>query len=284
MQDHPPRREAFEIAGCKISAITAGNPRDPAVLLLHGFPSSAFTFRDIIPRVSEACFAIAPDLPGFGRSDLIRDPTFVRFADLIQGLLETLGVADLYLYVHDFGAPVALELAMRNPGRVLGLIVQNANAHRTGFGPQWNDTIAYWQMPTKEHEQRATAHLTFEGVREQYVGGLPEDIAARISEHNWIEDWRVMSRPGHLDLQRALVADYGRYAARFDEIAAYLREQQPRALMLWGRHDIFFDCAEILSWLQALPRMQAHIFDGPHLLLETHAAPCAELIVEFVRQ
>lgn len=93
-----------------------------------------------------------------------------------------------------------------------------------------------------------------------------------------------MSQPGHLDLQRALILDYGRYAARFEDIARYLREHQPPALMLWGRHDSFFDCAEILSWLQDLPRMEAHILDGPHLLLETHAAYCAELIVDFVHR
>jgi pimeloyl-ACP methyl ester carboxylesterase len=278
------RRESFDIAGCRICAVVAGNRNNPAVLLLHGLPSSSRTFRNIIPRLSEVCFTIAPDLPGSGQSDLIAEPTFARFADLIEGLLETLGVVRAYLYVHDYGAPVALDLAMRDPRRVLGLIIQNANAHRTGFGPQWRDTIEYWNAPSKQNEQRATAHLTFEGTRAQYVGGIPEDIASRIPADNWIEDWRTMSQPGHVELQRALLADYGRYAARFDDIARYLREHQPPALMLWGRHDIFFDCAEILSWLQDLPRMEAHILDGAHFLLETHAAYCAELIVDFVHQ
>lgn len=284
MEASPARRESFNIAGCGISTLVAGNQNDPAVLLLHGFPTSSRTFRDIIPRLSQACFVIAPDLPGYGQSDLIANPTFARFADLIENLLEKLGVVGVYLYVHDYGAPVALDLAMRDPRRVLGLIIQNANAHRTGFGPQWQDTIDYWNTPSKENERRATAHLTFEGTRDQYVGGIPDDIASRISAHHWIEDWRTMSQPGHLELQRALIADYGHYAERFEDISRYLREHQPPALMLWGRHDIFFDIAEILSWLQDLPRMEAHILDGPHLLLETHAAHCAELIVEFIRR
>lgn len=277
-------RETFHIAGHKIAAVVAGNADHSAILLLHGFPSSSRTFRNIIPRVAEVAFTIAPDLPGFGRSELIPDPTFARFADLIEALLEKLGVDRTYLYVHDFGAPVAFELAMRDPQRVLGLVIQNANAHRSGFGPQWRDTIRYWDEPTKANEQRATAHLTFEGTRDQYIGGIPDDIARRIPATNWIEDWHTMSQPGHLDLQRALVADYGRYAARFDEIARYLREHQPPALMLWGRHDVFFDLAEVLSWLQDLPRMEAHILDGPHLLLETHAAFCAQRIVDFVQR
>ena len=284
MEASPARRESFVVAGCRISAVVAGNRDRPAVLLLHGFPSSSRTFRNIIPRLSEACFVVAPDLPGFGDSGLIAEPTFARFTDLMEGLLTKLGVASAYLYVHDFGAPVALGLALRDPDRVLGLIIQNANAHRTGFGPGWRDTLEYWNTPSKENERRATGHLTFEGTRDQYIAGIPEDIASRISADNWIEDWRTMSRPGHLDLQRALVADYARYAARFDDIARYLREHQPPAIMLWGRHDSFFDCAEILSWLQDLPRMEAHVLDGPHFLLETHAARCADLIVEFVRR
>ena len=284
METNPTRRESFDIEGCRISAVVAGSRDNPAVLLLHGFPNSSRGFRDIIPRLSEVCFVIAPDLPGSGQSELIANPSFTRFADLIEGLLEKLGVGSAYFYVHDYGAPVALDLAMRDPRRVLGLIIQNANAHRTGWGPGWRDTIDYWNAPSKEAEQRATTHLTFEGVRDQYIGGIPDDIASRISADNWIEDWRTMSQPGHLDLQRALLADYGRYAGRFGEIAQYLRERQPPALLLWGRHDIFFDCAEILSWLQDLPRMEAHVLDGPHLLLETHAEYCAELIVDFVRR
>ncbi len=283
MENRSAHRERFAIAGCEMSCVMAGSRHDPAIVLLHGFPSSSRTFRNLIPRLSETCFVIAPDLPGFGQSGLIADPTFARFSDLIESLLHKLGVISAYLYVHDFGAPVAFDLAMRDPGRVRGLIIQNANAHRSGFGPQWRDTITFWNAPSKQNEQRATAHLSFEGVRDQYIGGIPADIASQIPADNWTEDWRTMSQPGHLDLQRALVADYGRYAARFDEIARYLREHQPRALLLWGRHDSFFDGAEILSWLQNLPRMEAHVLDGPHFVLETHAAVCAGLIVDFVR-
>lgn len=275
-------REAFEIDSCRISSIVTGDRDKPAIVLLHGFPNSSRGFRDVIPTLSKTCFVIAPDLPGSGQSDPIPNATFPRFADLMEALLTRLGVAKAYLYVHDYGAPVALDLAMRDPTRVLGLIIQNANAHRTGFGPQWRDTLAYWSAPTQDNERAATAHLTFEGVRDQYIGGVPEDIAARMAPDNWIEDWRVMNQPGRLDVQRALIADYGRYAARFEEIARYLSDHQPPALMLWGRHDSFFDCAEILSWLQALPRMEAHILDGAHLLLETHAAQCAQLIKAFV--
>jgi pimeloyl-ACP methyl ester carboxylesterase len=107
-------------------------------------------------------------------------------------------------------------------------------------------------------------------------------VADRISPEGWEEDWRVMRLPGRMDMQRALLRDYGKYVARFDEIADYLKRRQPPALMLWGRHDVYFDLAEIVSWMEDLPRMEAHVFDGGHLLLETHAAPAASLMLDFI--
>lgn len=162
------------------------------------------------------------------------------------------------------------------------MIVQNANAHRTGLGPQWDATRAYWSQPNAETEAAATTHLTFEGTRDQHVAGVPPEVAARIPAEGWEEDWRVMGLPGRMDMQRALLADYGRYVARFDAIADYLARWQPPALMLWGRHDVFFDLAEIQSWMQSLPRMEVHVFDAGHLMLETHAAPAVSLMLDFI--
>ena len=256
----------------------------PPLLLLHGFPSSSRSFRNVIEPLSRDCFVIAPDLPGFGSAEPITEPSFARFADIIEDLLARLGVDSFYLYLHDYGAAVGLHLATRAPDRIRGLIIQNANAHESGLGPQWAATRAYWEDPTSEREAEATAHLTLEGTRDQYVAGVPPDIAARIDPQLWEEDWRLMSLPGRLETQRALVLDYRSHVARYGEIADYLARRQPPALMLWGRHDAFFDLAETLSWMQALPRMEAHIFDGPHFLLETHAAESAELMSAFVRR
>jgi pimeloyl-ACP methyl ester carboxylesterase len=173
---------------------------------------------------------------------------------------------------------------MQAPERVQGLIVQNANAHRTGFGPQWAQVQAYWSQPNPENEAAATAHLTFEGTRDQYIRCVPPDVAERIPAERWEEDWRVMNLPGRMDTQRALVADYGHYVARFDAIADYLARWQPPSLMLWGRHDAYFDLAETLSWMQDLPRMEAHVLDAGHLLLETHSAVAMPLMLDFIRR
>ncbi|MFU0502991.1 alpha/beta fold hydrolase [Pseudaminobacter sp. NGMCC 1.201702] len=265
-----------------MSFITAGETSKPAVLLLHGFPSSSRSFRDVVPRLSQVAYVIAPDLPGFGESAVLPTPSFPAFGQAISELLERLSIGPRYIYLHDFGAPVGLHIAIQAPEQVLGLIVQNANAHHTGLGPQWAATQAFWADPSPENEAEATSHLTLEGTRDQYVANVPEDVAARISAEGWEEDWRVMRLPGRMNTQTALVADYGRYVARFDDIADYLARWQPPSLMLWGRHDAFFDLAETLSWMKDLPRMEAHIFDAGHLLLETHAAAATSFMLDFI--
>jgi pimeloyl-ACP methyl ester carboxylesterase len=268
--------------GTELSYFTAGDASKPALLLLHGFPTSAQTFRDVVPELSRVAYVIAPDLPGFGESDVLPTVSFSAYGEAISELLDRLEIGPRYIYLHDFGAPVAFHIAMQAPERVLDLIVQNANAHRTGFGPQWADTQAFWSQPNAKTEAAATTHLTFEGTKYQYFGNVPSDVAARISGEGWKEDWRVMSLPGRMEMHRALLLDYGNYVARFDAIAEYLKRRQPPALMLWGRHDPFFDIAETLSWMKALPRMEAHILDAGHLMLETHAGAAASLMVEFI--
>lgn len=274
----------FRINGSELAVQLAGDRGNPPLLLVHGFPASSKSFRNLIGTLARDCFVIAPDLPGFGDSPPMDAPSFARFADLLDALLQRLAAGSCHLYLHDYGAAAALHLATRAPRRIRSLIIQNANAHESGLGPQWAVTRAWWeeQLPTLEEE--ATAHLTAEGTRQQYTGGLPADVVAHLDPARWEEDWRIMSLPGRLATQRALVLDYRSHVARFDEIAHYLARWQPPALMLWGRHDVFFDLAETLSWMQALPRMEAHILDGGHFLLETHAEECARLMGDFLRR
>lgn len=283
MRDATKRRYSLS-SGTDLSYVSAGEPTNPAVLLLHGFPQSARAFRDVIPRLSHAAHVIAPDLPGFGESEVLPLASFRAFAQAVSELLDHLKIGPRYIYLHDFGAPVGFEIAMQSPDDVRGLIIQNANAHRTGWGSGWAATQAFWADPTPANEVKATQHLTFEGTRDQYVANIPADVAARMSPESWEEDWRVMQLPGRLDTQKALIKDYGNYAAKFEEVETYLSRHQPAALMLWGRHDSFFELAEILSWMKTLPRMEAHVFDAGHLLLETHASEAASLMVDFIKR
>jgi pimeloyl-ACP methyl ester carboxylesterase len=281
----PATRQRLRLSGGgELSFITAGEPTRPALLLLHGSPSSARMFREVIPELSLTAYVLAPDLPGFGESDVLPSPSFPALGQAISELLDRLSIGPRYIYLHDYGAPVGFHIAMQAPERVLGLIIQNGNAHRTGLGPQWAQTLAYSSHPTPENEAAATAHLTFEGTRGTYTSGAPPDVAARIPPESWEEDWRVMNLPGRMDTQRALIRDYGKYVERFAAIADYLASRQPPALMVWGRHDPFFELAEVLSWMQTLPRMEAHVLDAGHKLLETHAAVAVSLMRAFIRR
>src|SRR5687767_1223703 len=163
-------RQRFRLSGgTELSFITAGETSSPAVLLLHGFPNSSRMFREVVPELSQAAYVIAPDLPGFGESDVLPSPSFPAFGRAVSELLDRLEIGRLFVYLHDFGAPVGFHIAMQAPERVLGLIIQNANAHETGHGPTWAATKEYWSKPTKENEAASTAHLTLEGTRDQYI-------------------------------------------------------------------------------------------------------------------
>jgi pimeloyl-ACP methyl ester carboxylesterase len=283
--DAPAARRRLRLSGgTELSFIAAGEASKPAVLLLHGTPNTARMFREVLPALAPAAYVIAPDMPGFGESDALPVVSFHAIGEAISELLDRLAIGARFIYLHDWGAPVGLQIAMQAPVRVLGLIIQNANAHRTGWGPGWEATKAYWSKPNAENGAAATAHLTLEGTRETYIKGLPSEVAERIPAERWEEDWRVMNLAGRMDTQRALIADYANYAARFDAIATYLERWQPPALMVWGRHDVYFDLAEVLSWMRALPRMEAHVLDAGHLLLETHAAAAVSLMLHFIKR
>jgi len=270
--------------GTELAYVTAGDASKPGLLLLHGYASSSRTFRDVIPALSRVAHVVAPDLPGYGESDPLSEPSFAGLADAVTELLRHLEVKQRFIHLHDWGAPVGLGIAMQSPELVSGLIIQNANAHRTGFAPQWEATFAYWSDPTPQNKAKATSFLTFEDTRAQYTRDVPDDIVAKIKGEPWVEDWRILNLPGRMEMQRMLLADYGHYVANFDAIAAYLKERQPPALMVWGRHDAFFDIAETLSWIKDLPRMEAHVLDGGHFLLETHAEPAAALMMDFIER
>ena len=284
MPENPALQTTRRSSGINLAFRSAGDSSRSALVLLHGLPNSSNGFRGVIEPLSHTVFVVAPDLPGFGASDPLPKATFGGFADCIEELLAQLNVKDRFIYLHDFGAPVGFQLAMRAPQLVRGLIIQNANAHETGMGPQWAATRRFWAEPTPVNEKSATQHLTLEGTRDTYLSGLPKEIAARINPQNWLEDWRVTCLPGRMATQVSLLADYGRYALQFGEIAAWLKAHQPPALMVWGRHEPYFDIAEIPSWLTDLPRMEAHILDGGHLLLETHAARAAALMQSFLEE
>jgi pimeloyl-ACP methyl ester carboxylesterase len=280
------RHRQADIEGLEVFFREAGDPSRPTVLLLHGHPSSSHTFREVMPPLAEVGHVVAPDLPGFGLSSSPKvdeyDYTSENLSWTIEHLLRQLGIERFFVYLHDYGAPVGYHLATRAPDRILGLIVQNGNAHEEGLGEQWDTAKAYWADPSDETRAALPDWLNFAGTRDTYLAGLPEDLRVLQPPESWHLDWERMTRPGNLDAQFAVFRDYANHVARFDELAAYHHDHQPPALVLWGRHDPYFDINEVLAYHRALERVDAHIYNGGHLLLETHAVECAQLMRAFV--
>lgn len=281
-----PRHRTVTVDGVEVFYREAGAHDLPCVLLLHGFPSSSHTFRDVIAPLAQVSRVVAPDLPGFGFSSApsvdAYEYTFASLADTIERFLEQLGVEELFVYLHDFGAAVGYHLATRRPERVLGLVVQNGNAHEDGLGPQWDSARAFWADPSEANRAALPEWLNFEGTRDQYLGGLPERVRVLQPPESWHLDWERMSRPGNVDAQFRLFCDYAAHVDRFDELAAYHREHQPPCLLLWGRHDQFFDLDEIMAYARVLDRLEMHVYDAGHFVLETHARECAAAMRSFI--
>lgn len=275
-----------EVNGMRVHYREAGVQSSTAVLLLHGFPSSSYSFREVLPDLGEHVYAIAPDMPGFGFSDSPPleeyEYTFENLSRVIEALIDELGVQRYVLYVTDFGTPVGYLMAMRHPARILGLVVQNGNTHDAGMNEAWDTARRYWANPTPENKAALPEWLNFEGTREQYLGGLRQELRDLHPRESWHLDWMQLSRPRNIDIQFQLFSDYQHHVARFAEIATYHKEHQPPCLMLWGRHDPFYDIAEVLAYHQSMTTFEAHIFDAGHFLLETHAAEVAALLVSFI--
>lgn len=278
------KHRTVQADGVELFYREAGRKDAPALLLLHGFPSSSHSFREVMSPLAEVARVVAPDLPGFGFTKAPDDYeyTFENMARTIDAFTEAVGLERFFLYVHDFGAPLAYQLALARPDRVLGLIIQNGNAHEEGLGEAWDTSRAYFADPTPENKAKLPDWLDFEGTRDQYVSGAPERLKALYAPEGWHFDWERMSRPGLVDIQFRIFSDYGNHIARFPRISAYHRNRQPPALLLWGRHDTYFAVDEVLAYSRELDRLDMHIFDGGHLLLETHSAECAALMRAFV--
>lgn len=278
------KHRTVEVEGLNIFYREAGLADAPVLLLLHGFPSSSHSFRNVMSPLAEVARAVAPDLPGFGFTEVPEgyDYTFENMARTIDAFTEAVGIERFFLYVHDFGAPVAYNLALAHPNRILGLIIQNGNAHEEGLGESWDTARAYFAKPTPKNRAALPDWLNFEGTRDQYVGSGPERIKQLNAPEYWHIDWERMRRPGIVDIQFRIFTDYAQHIARFADISAYHRKHQPPSLLLWGRHDIYFAVDEVLAYSRELERLDMHIFDGAHLLLETHHQECAALMREFI--
>jgi pimeloyl-ACP methyl ester carboxylesterase len=262
----------------------AGPTDAPVVLLLHGFPTSSHMFRNLIPALADRYHVIAPDYPGFGQSDMPDRATFAytfdRFAELVDGLLDQLGVTRYAMYVMDYGAPVGWRLALKHPERVTGLIVQNGNAYEEGLKEFWDPIKAYWADASDAHRQALKGLFTLETTKFQYTDGVAD--VSRISPDNWVQDQSLLDRPGNNDIQLDIFYDYRTNLPLYPAVQAYFRERQPPTLIVWGKNDKIFPADGAHPYKRDLPEVEFHLFDTGHFALEDKADEMVPLIRDFL--
>jgi pimeloyl-ACP methyl ester carboxylesterase len=272
------------VGGLTVFYREAGPADAPVVVLLHGFPSSSHMFRNLIPALADRYRVIAPDLPGFGLSDMpspVDFPySFATFTDIVDQLLAQLGACHYVLYVMDYGAPVGLRLAVRHPERVSALIIQNGNAYEAGMGDFWAITRALWADNSAANQDVMRSFLKLDATRFQYVAGVKD--VARIDPAVWIHDQFFLDRPGNDLIQLAIMYDYRTNVALYPAFHDYFRVFQPPALILWGVNDPIFLPEGAQAFRRDLPQAELHHLDTGHFALEDKADQMVPLIREFL--
>jgi pimeloyl-ACP methyl ester carboxylesterase len=263
----------------------AGPPDGPTVVLLHGFPTSSFMFRALIPKLADSYHLIAPDHLGFGLSDAPSvdefDYSFDALAGLTAALLVQLGVGRYAMYVQDYGAPVGWRLALSNPDSISAIITQNGNGYEAGFAQAfWKPVREYWHDQNPETEAAVRQALTLDAIRWQYLHGVPDPSV--VSPDTWYHDYALVSRPGNDAVQLRLFADYASNLPLYPKLHSYLRDSGVPLMAVWGRNDEIFGPAGALAFADDAPEAEIHLLDGGHFLLESHLDTAAGYVRGFL--
>lgn len=276
------RYKHIEADGVRVFYREAGDPSAPVMLLLHGFPSSSHMFRDLIPLLAAHYRVIAPDLPGFGFTEVPEargySYSFDNLAITMEHFVDALKLTRYALYVFDYGAPVGFRLAVAQPQRVSALVSQNGNAYLEGLGDAWAPIRAYWAEPTAANrEVIRNAVLSLEGTRYQYLHGVEKP--ERVAPESWMLDLLLMQRPGNDDIQLDLFLDYRNNLTLYPQFQAFFKAAQVPTLVIWGKHDPFFIPPGAHAYKTDNPNAVVELLDTGHFALETHAEHIAQRIL-----
>jgi pimeloyl-ACP methyl ester carboxylesterase len=273
-----------EADGVSVFYREAGAADAPVILLLHGFPTSSFQYRELIPRLADRYRVIAPDLPGFGFTEVPAERnytyTFDSLAKTIEAFTDALHLTRYALYVFDYGAPTGFRLAMAHPERVTAIVSQNGNAYEEGLGDAWAPIQRYWREPTLENRNAIRPGLTPEGMKHEYSVGIanPE----RIAPEGYTLDGALLGRPGNVDIQLDLFLDYANNVKLYPAFQAYFRAHHPPLLAIWGEHDLYFIPAGAKAFTRDIPNAKVEFLDTGHFALETHVQEIATSMRAFL--
>ena len=278
------RYRTVTVDGHRVFYRDAGEPTHPALLLLHGFPSSSHMFRNLIPLLADRYHIVAPDLPGFGFSDApdraAFDYTFDNLARVIEGFVDRVGLERYAIYVFDYGAPVGFRLALARPERVTAIISQNGNAYEEGLSAGWTPIRKYWQESTTANRDAIREFLTPETTKWQYVHGVSDETL--VAPESYALDSALLARPGNDEIQLDLFLDYASNIALYPKFQDYFRTKRPPFLAVWGRNDPFFLPAGAEAFKRDIPGAVVRFFNTGHFALETHVKEIAAAIRGFV--
>ena len=274
-----------EADGVNVFYREAGPADAPVVLLLHGFPTSSFQYRELIPLLADKYRVIAPDLPGFGFTEVPKKRqykyTFDALAKTIIAFTDALGLKRYALYVFDYGAPTGFRLAMAHPERVTAIVSQNGNAYEDGLGDAWAPIRRYWSDPSAANrEEVRNAAVSFEGIKFQYVHGVPNAEAVK-PEGYWL-DYALVNRPGNTDIQLDLFLDYANNVKLYPKFQEYFRESKPPLLAIWGKNDPFFIPPGAEAYKRDIPNATVQFLNTGHFALETHVSEVAAAVRELL--
>jgi pimeloyl-ACP methyl ester carboxylesterase len=273
-----------EIDGLKLFYREAGRTDALTLLLLHGFPSAGHMFRELMPQLAERFHVVAPDLPGFGQSEMPgRDEfhyTFDNIACVIDRFTEVVGLERFAIYVFDYGAPTGFRLAAKHPERIAAIISQNGNAYEEGLSEGWKPIRAYWTEASDANRNALRAFLSPETTIWQYTHGVPD--TARVSPDGFSLDNFYLARPGADEIQLDLLGDYKSNVALYPDFQSYFRRYKPPLLAAWGKNDPFFLPAGAEAFKRDIPNAAVLFFDTGHFALETHCDEIAAAIREFL--
>jgi pimeloyl-ACP methyl ester carboxylesterase len=273
-----------DVDGLNIFYREAGAADKPTLLLLHGFPSAGHMFRDMIPLLADRFHIVAPDLPGFGQSDMPARNTFTytfdHIAAVIDRFTEVIGLKRFAIYVFDYGAPTGFRIAAKHPERITAIISQNGNAYEEGLSDGWNPIRAYWQDPSQANRDALRAFLAPETTRWQYTHGVTDETA--VSPDGWSLDNFYLARAGADEIQLDLMGNYQSNIALYPAFQSYFRTHQPPFLAVWGKNDPFFLPPGAEAFSRDIPHAVVRFFDTGHFALETHAAEIAAAIGDFL--
>jgi pimeloyl-ACP methyl ester carboxylesterase len=272
------------VEGFKIFYREAGSVDAPAILLLHGFPSSSHMFRNLIPLLADNYHMVAPDFPGFGFSEAPGRTEFKfgfdRIAKVIGRFTAEVGLAQFAIYVFDYGAPVGFRIALAHPEQITAIVTQNGNAYLEGLSEGWNPIQKYWTEPSAENRASLRAFLTQETTKWQYLHGVPDP--SRVAPESYTLDAALMERPGNDEIQLDLLLDYASNIALYPAFQEYFRRKRPPLLAVWGKNDPFFLPPGADASRRDIPDAEIHFFDTGHFALETHGEAIGAKIRTFL--